>query len=92
LEPMHYQWGLAITMKDSLDAVSEILQQADFALIMASEPGVSGRPFDSANFQRITEFKQQFPTKKVQVDGGVNDRIAFVLRLLGVNSIVSATT
>jgi len=83
------QWGLAITLKDSLDAVSDILQKAEGAVIMASEPGVSGRPFDRANFQRITDFKQQFPQKKVQVDGGVNDRIAFVLRLLGVNSIVS---
>ncbi len=83
------QWGLAITLKDSLTVVGSILQQADFGLIMASEPGVSGKPFDRANFQRITDFKQQFPQKKVQVDGGVNDRIAFVLRLLGVNSIVS---
>jgi pentose-5-phosphate-3-epimerase/CBS domain-containing protein len=82
-------WGLAITLKDSLAVVGSILQRADFALIMASEPGVSGKPFDKANFQRITDFKQQFPQKKVQVDGGVNDRIAFVLRLLGVNSIVS---
>ena len=83
------EWGLAITMNDSLNAVNKQLQQADFALIMASEPGVSGKPFDRANFQRITDFKQQFPQKKVQVDGGVNDRIAFVLRLLGVDSIVS---
>ena len=83
------QWGLAITLKDSLDDVSSILQNADFALIMASEPGISGKPFDRANFQRITDFKQQFPGKNIQVDGGVNDRIAFVLRLLGVNSIVS---
>ena len=83
------QWGLAITLNDSLAAVSDILQSADFVLIMASEPGVSGKSFDRANFQRITDFKQQFPQKKIQVDGGVNDRIAFVLRLLGVNSIVS---
>ncbi len=83
------KWGLAITLKDSLDAVSDILQSADFGLIVASEPGISGKPFDRANFQRITNFKQQFPGKKIQVDGGVNDRIAFVLRLLGVNSIVS---
>jgi ribulose-phosphate 3-epimerase len=83
------QWGLAITMNDSLSAVTEHEQNIDFALFMASEPGVSGKPFDKANFQRITDFKQQFPLKKIQVDGGVNDRIAFVLRLLGVNSIVS---
>lgn len=83
------QWGLAICMKDSLDAVSGILQKADFGLIMASEPGISGKAFDKANFQRITDFKQRFAGKKIQVDGGVNDRIAFVLRLLGVNSIVS---
>ena len=83
------KWGLAITMNDSLNAVAENKQAIDFVLFMASEPGVSGRPFEKANFQRITDFKQQFPHKKIQVDGGVNDRIAFVLRLLGVNSIVS---
>ena len=83
------KWGLAITMNDSLSVVSENEQDIDFVLFMASEPGMSGRPFDKANFQRITDFKQQFPQKKIQVDGGVNDRIAFVLRLLGVNSIVS---
>ncbi len=83
------KWGLAITMNDSLTAVSENAQNIDFVLFMASEPGISGKPFDRANFQRIIDFKQQFPKVKIQVDGGVNDRIAFVLRVLGVNSIVS---
>jgi ribulose-phosphate 3-epimerase len=83
------QWGIAITMKDSLAAVKKHEQDIDFVQFMASEPGVSGKTFDKANFQRITDFKQQFSKKKIQVDGGVNDRIAFVLRVLGVNSIVS---
>ena len=35
--------------------------------------------------------KNFFPNKKVYVDGGVNDEIAFILRILGVSSVVSGT-
>ncbi len=82
-------WGLALTMKDPLSAFIQPANDFDYVLFMASEPGVSGKPFDKTNFQRIIEFKQLFPKKQIQVDGGVDDRIAFILRLLGVNSIVS---
>ncbi len=83
------QWGLALTMNDSLDVLGQTNTPFDFVLFMASEPGVSGKPFNAGNFQRIIQFRNQFPKMKIQVDGGVNDRIAFILRLLGVNSIVS---
>ncbi|MDB5283743.1 MAG: domain containing protein [Bacteroidota bacterium] len=83
------QWGLAFIASDALELISRWIEGYDFVLFMASAPGQSGKPFNKANFQRIIDFKQLFPKKKIQVDGGVNDRIAFILRLLGVNSIVS---
>lgn len=83
------QWGLAVTADDGPEVLEKYGKKFDFVLFMASKPGVSGKPFNKSNFQRIIEFRQQFPKKKVQVDGGVNDSIAFILRLLGVNSIVS---
>ncbi|HWB64010.1 MAG TPA: CBS domain-containing protein [Chitinophagales bacterium] len=83
------QWGLALTSHDNLDVFETTAANFDYVLIMASEPGKSGLPFNKDNFQRIIDFKKRFPKKKVQVDGGINDRIAFILRLLGVNSIVS---
>ena len=83
------QWGLAFIADNDLGVISKFIDGYDFVLFMASAPGVSGKPFNKANFQRIIDFKQLYPKKKIQVDGGVNDRIAFILRLLGVNSIVS---
>lgn len=83
------QWGLALVADDPLSVYASAEHDFDFILFMASAPGVSGKPFNRETFQRIIEFKQQFPKKKIQVDGGVNDRIAFILRLLGIDSIVS---
>jgi ribulose-phosphate 3-epimerase len=83
------QWGLAVVAGDDIAVIDRYAPVFDFILFMASAPGVSGKPFNKANFQRIIDFKQRYPEKKIQVDGGVNDRIAFILRLLGVNSVVS---
>jgi pentose-5-phosphate-3-epimerase len=83
------QWGLAVTADVPLEAFKKSNQHFDFVLFMASEPGLSGKPFNRSVFQHIIAFRQMFPRMQIQVDGGINDQIAFVLRLLGVNSIVS---
>ena len=58
---------------------------------MSTVPGQSGGEFNRDSFQKIIEFKTRFPKTRVHVDGGVNDEIAYILRLLGVNVIVSGS-
>ncbi len=69
----------------------EVLDVFDFVLLMCTTPGESGGIFDSRNFERIIRLKQEYKHLSVHVDGGVNNEIAFVLRLLGVDLVVSGS-
>ena len=58
---------------------------------MTTTPGESGGKFNKINFKKIRDFKNTYPSKKVHIDGGVNDEIAFILRIHGVKSVVSGS-
>lgn len=85
------QFGLSITSATPVDIFEKAKVQFDFVMMMATVPGQSGGKFNRESFQKIIEFKNRFPKTRIQVDGGVNDEIAYILRLLGVNTIVSGS-
>lgn len=84
-------YGLSIVSDTTLDAFEAYHDQCDFVLMMTTTPGQSGGTFRKDNFQRIRKFRNRFPGKKIHVDGGVNDETGFILRLLGVTSVVSGS-
>lgn len=84
------KFGLAITTSTPI-TVFDKATGYDFIMLMATTPGQSGGKFDVSNFKRIIEFKQRYPGVKVHVDGGVNDEIAYILRVLGVDTIISGS-
>jgi ribulose-phosphate 3-epimerase len=85
------KFGLSITSSTTIDAFEEAAQHYNFLMMMSTVPGQSGGEFNRGSFQKITEFKNRFPKTRLHVDGGVNDEIAYILRLLGVNAIVSGS-
>jgi len=82
--------GLAVITPTSVDVFQEYTE-FDFILIMATIPGQSGGVFDKVNFDKIRKFRNQFPTKSIHVDGGVNGEVSFILRNMGVTSSVSGS-
>jgi ribulose-phosphate 3-epimerase len=82
--------GLAIITPTSID-VFENYSNFDFILIMATIPGQSGGVFDKINFDKIRNFKKNYPSKSIHVDGGVNAEVSFILRNMGVSSSVSGS-
>lgn len=84
------KFGLAIRSETALDILENVTGY-DYVMLMCTTPGMSGGMFQKENFLRIIEVRQRFPRLKVQVDGGVNDEVAYILRLLGVDSIVSGS-
>lgn len=62
-----------------------------FVMLMTTVPGQSGGQFNRETFQKVIDFKSRYPKTQVHVDGGVNDEVAYILRLLGVNAIVSGS-
>ncbi len=84
-------FGLALVSDTGVEAFEEYKDECDFVLIMTTTPGQSGGKFRSDNFQKIRKFRNTFPGKEIEVDGGVNDEIGFILRMLGVQSVVSGS-
>ena len=84
-------FGIAITSNTDFKLFKNYEKFCDFILLMTTTPGESGGSFNHINFKKIRDFKNFFPSKRVYVDGGVNDEIAFILRILGVSSVVSGS-
>jgi len=83
--------GLAITSETDISVFEKYKNSFDFILFMTTVPGQSGGKFNKDNFSKIREFKQKYPDKKIHVDGGVNADVSFVLRNMGVYSVVSGS-
>lgn len=85
------QYGLAITSNTPIDVFEQVKDSYSFVMMMTTVPGMTGGVFSKDSFQKIIEFKHRYPKTQIEVDGGVNDQIAFILRLLGVNAVVSGS-
>jgi len=83
--------GLAIISETNIDVFEKYKDRFDFILFMTTVPGQSGGRFNKENFSKIREFRQKYPDKKIHVDGGVNADVSFVLRNMGVYSVVSGS-
>ncbi|MEQ9297385.1 MAG: CBS domain-containing protein [Cyclobacteriaceae bacterium] len=85
------RFGLAVTSDTPVDVFAEYADDCDFILIMTTTPGQSGGKFRKDNFKKIRKFRNAFPGKEIHVDGGVNHEVGFILRILGVHSVVSGS-
>jgi len=83
--------GLAIISETEIDVFEKYKDRFDFILFMTTTPGKSGGTFNKENFKKIREFHNRYPDKKVYVDGGVTADVSFVLRNMGVYSVVSGS-
>ncbi|MBI4931753.1 MAG: CBS domain-containing protein [Bacteroidetes bacterium] len=83
--------GLAIVSETETEVFEKYKDSFDFILFMTTTPGKSGGTFNKENFKKIREFHNRYPNKKIHVDGGVTADISFVLRNMGVYSVVSGS-
>ncbi|MBI1227663.1 MAG: CBS domain-containing protein [Bacteroidetes bacterium] len=82
------QIGLALMNDTPIDAFAPYAERCNYVLLMTTTPGQSGGIFNKDTFRRIRQFRKLFPTHQIQVDGGVNAEVSFILRNLGVESAV----
>lgn len=83
--------GLAIMSDTDISVFDDYADKFDFILFMTTTPGQSGGVFDKTNFKKIRQFRQQYPDKRIHVDGGVNGEVSFILRNMGVYASVSGS-
>jgi len=77
--------GIAVVTDTEIETIEKEAEHYDFVLMMATTPGQSGGAFNKINFKKIRQFKRDFPSKPIHVDGGVNAEVSFILRNIGVD-------
>ncbi|MFA4851555.1 MAG: CBS domain-containing protein [Bacteroidales bacterium] len=80
--------GLSIISETDIKIFEKFNDRFSFILFMATTPGESGGKFNKQNFKKINEFRNEYPGKKIHVDGGINEELSFILRNMGVNVVV----
>ncbi len=80
--------GIALMNGTPVEAFAPYSERCSFVLLMTTTPGQSGGIFNKDTFRKIRQFRKLFPTHQVQVDGGVNAEVSFILRNLGVDCAV----
>jgi pentose-5-phosphate-3-epimerase len=84
-------YGLGIISTTPCSVFDEYKDNFSFILFMTTIPGESGGQFQKENFRRIRKFRNQYQDKDLHVDGGINDEVSFILRNMGVSSVVSGS-
>ncbi|KAL1410028.1 RIBULOSE-phosphate 3-epimerase [Vanrija albida] len=84
--------GLAISPATPSSVITEELgNAADHLLVMTVVPGAGGQKFMAECLPKVTDLRARFPTKNIQVDGGVGAGNACQCGHAGANVLVAGT-
>ncbi len=87
--------GLALRPATPLSDVAEYLDIIDMLLIMTVEPGFGGQGFMNDMTAKIADARKYYDEHgmdtDIQVDGGINDRTAQIVRGAGANVLVTGS-
>ncbi len=88
--------GLAISPPTPFQHITRYVEKLNFLLIMSVHPGFYGQTFMPENVKKIEEAKDLILKKNlnclIQVDGGINEENACVLKRAGADIIVAGAT
>lgn len=87
--------GVALNPATPLSAVEEILPYVDMVLLMTVNPGFGGQSFIESMVPKIKRLRRMVEDAglnvDIQVDGGINDRTAKLVREAGANVLVAGS-
>ena len=85
------EFGMSILSDTPVEVFEPYREYCSFILLMTTTPGKSGGVFGKENFRKIRQLRNTYPGKRICVDGGVNAEVSFILRNMGVDTIVSGS-
>lgn len=87
--------GVALNPATPLSAVEEILPYVDMVLLMTVNPGFGGQYFIDSMVPKIKRLRRMIEDAglnvDIQVDGGINDKTAKLVREAGANVLVAGS-
>jgi len=87
------QGGVALNPGTPIEALSPVLERADFFLVMTVNPGFGGQSFLPESVERVRALHRLLTRagmrKEIEVDGGVNPENAKLLRQAGADIFIA---
>ena len=83
--------GIAFNPSTAKEKILPYLDIADMILIMSVEPGYCGQSFHENAISRVKYFKDNFPEKLIEVDGGVSTKNSAILSNNGADILVAGS-
>ncbi|MBC8793675.1 MAG: ribulose-phosphate 3-epimerase [Tagaea sp. CACIAM 22H2] len=87
--------GVSINPGTPIEAVDPVLGDVDLVLVMSVNPGFGGQSFIDTALDKIARLRKRIDATgraiDLEVDGGVNDRTAPLVRTAGADVLVAGT-
>lgn len=87
--------GVALNPATSLSAIEEILPYVDMVLLMTVNPGFGGQSFIESMVPKVARLSEMIKNAgldvDIQVDGGINDKTAQLVKEAGANILVAGS-
>lgn len=85
----HVEVGMAIDGPTEFEQIEPYLEEVDFVLVMTVEAGFSGQTFLPECVEKIKSIHSYLPDLPIEVDGGINDATARLVKEAGATRLVS---
>lgn len=84
-----FEVGLALDAPSDLELLEPFIEDVDYVLLMMNEAGVKDQPFQDENLEKIIDLHRHMPDLAIEVEGGIDERTAQLVREAGATRIVS---
>lgn len=96
LKSANIKCGLAVNPGTSLSMIDTVLPLLDYVLIMSVNPGFGGQKFIPYAVDKVKQLEKMITEKQlsvsIEVDGGVNQDNAFLLKNAGADILVAGSS
>ena len=86
------QVGVAINPSTDVEAILPFAELCDILLVMTVEPGFGGQSFMHGMLPKVQALRHLYPTKHIQVDGGVAVDTIDAAATAGANMVVGGSS
>lgn len=83
--------GVSLNPATPLAMIENVLKDVDLVLIMSVNPGFGGQKFIHNVVSKIDDLRRRMPELDIEVDGGINEETAKIVRNAGANILVSGS-
>jgi len=84
--------GIALKPGTPVDAIDGCAELCDILLVMTVEPGFGGQSFMPEMMAKVEALRTKYPTKDIEVDGGLSPKTIDAASKAGSNMIVAGSS